>query len=460
MRRLPVCLSLLSVSCAYAQLSFNLNVGLSDISFETEAAIVVDYNEVDTAEAIDSYKSSHPYEKSVISALNTGDTNGNILLSHIFTKGSNAGTDWADSTDNVHLLKYTKADGSFSAIDGVQAASTHTVLTFTDIVLTSTATPVTPVPADASSITADWDAKASDLDPQAGVILKLRALGGMVFEYKRPSVNDADTTTEDQEPIYTTASISTTDQPADSTTAWNDLSDNAFKARISYAVIMSTSEYEAMENLKDMLEKGKNTVGTSAIYGEEHFDYLDIGMDAVYDYGDVDIFLSANAHYPLPLSSRSTTELIKFNPGASVDASFGAMISYGQGKFGLSAGVAQMRGDYILSPLEKTYTEFPKTTGTNGETNGTTTSFTLPAEYINHTQSYTSGTEGITIKDINEPLYFAEIKAEGAPLYDGGLSVYGKFRIALSEDNSDALKRLRITQDTVSVGARFNAFYM
>ena len=449
MRRLPVCLSLLSVSCAYAQLSFNLNVGLSDISFETEAAIVVDYNEVDTAEAIDSYKSSHPYEKSVISALNTADTNGNILLSHIFTKGSNADTDWADSTDNVHLLKYIKDTETDNFIK----------LTFTDIVLTSTVTPATIEFADVTKITGTWDAEANDLDPQAGVILKLRALGDMVFKYKRTSVNNADTTTEDQEPIYTTASISTTDQPAAGTTAWDALADNAFKARISYAVIMSTSEYEAMENLKDMLEKGKNTVGTSAIYGEEHFDYLDIGMDAVYDYGDVDIFLSANAHYPLPLSSRSTTELIKFNPGASVDASFGAMISYGQGKFGLSAGVAQMRGDYILSPLEKTYTEFPKT-GTNGETTGANTSVTLPAEYINHTQSYTSGTEGITIKDINEPLYFAEIKAEGAPLYDGGLSVYGKFRIALSEDNSDALKRLKITQDTVSIGARFNAFYM
>ena len=449
MRRLPVCLSLLSVSCAYAQLSFNLNVGLSDISFETEAAIVVDYNEVDTAEAIDSYKSSHPYEESVISALNTADTNGNILLSHIFTKGSNADTDWADSTDNVHLLKYIKDTETANFIK----------LTFTDIVLTSTVTPATIEFANVDTINRTWDVEADDLDPQAGVILKLRALGDMVFKYKRTSVNADDTTTEDQEPIYTTASISTTNQPAASTTAWDTLTDNAFKARISYAVIMSTSEYEAMENLKDMLEKGKNTVGTSAIYGEEHFDYLDIGMDAVYDYGDVDIFLSANAHYPLPLSSRSTTELIKFNPGASVDASFGAMISYGQGKFGLSAGVAQMRGDYILSPLEKTYTEFPKT-GTNGATTGEKTSFTLPAEYINHTQSYTSGTEGITIKDINEPLYFAEIKAEGAPLYDGGLSVYGKFRIALSEDNSDALKRLRITQDTVSVGARFNAFYM
>ena len=459
MRRLPVYLSLLSVSCAYAQLSFNLNVGLSDVSFETEAALVIKYDEMNKVEAIDNYKNSHPYQTSVISALNDENSNGTLLLSHIFTKGSNAGKDWSGSTSNVHLLKYSKTDGE---VDSSNVTTKRTKLTFIDIVLSSS--PATAEPNNVDKVIATWlppTADSATLKPLAGTVLMLEAKGNMDFEYQRPNKDTDVVTTEADQPIYTTASIPllTSPLPTSGTATWDLQTDNAFKAH-SYAVIMSTSEYEAMENLKNTLEQEQNTAGYNALYGEEHFDYLDLGMDAVYGYGDVSIFLSANAHYPLPLTSRSTTELIRFNPGATVDASFGALISYGQGKIGLSAGVAQVRGDYSLSPLQKSYSEFPKTAGAGTNTDGNSTSITLPAEYIDHNQSYTSGEVEKSIKDINEPLYFAEIKAESAPLYDGGMSVYGKFRVALSEDNSDVLKRLKITQDTVTVGASFNAFYM
>ncbi|MEC7030797.1 MAG: hypothetical protein VXW87_03960 [Pseudomonadota bacterium] len=460
MKRSPLFISVLVTSATFAQLSVNLSIGISDISFETKADIIEKYNEIDMYETVQSQKQINPYQQRVVSAL--GDENAaDLVLSQIFVKGSKAGQPWSDKTSDVHMLGY-----NVTATSTVNT-KTQKSIKFEDPIVKAVGTGPDAIAANnhlyiTSTVEPNVNQHGIE-EPASGKILTLETNNdtsgnGFTFEFSG---------SEDK--VYTTALVSTKRDhkafPFNATQNshnWTESDSPASGVANTYAIIISTKQYNNLVDFKDQLVTAQVTPGSS-ISGEEHFDVIDLGIDAVYDYGPVDIIISANTHYPLPFGQRRSNELIKYTPGATVDASFGALVSYGQGKIGLTAGMAQIRGDYLLSPLTRTYSSFPNS-NQQGVIQAGPSQYVVPVEYIDHTKSYTQSassadTNSRSVKDINEPMYFAEIRAEGSPLYDGGVSLYGKFRVALSEDNSTKLNKLRVTQDSISVGAIFNAFY-
>lgn len=393
-------------------LSVQLHFGLTENSHQTEADIINNFDEFRAFELVEDYRKQTPYEDTVEGSFNELDYSGTEKYGYeIFIEGDRTGQAWAESTSNVYLLNYEldisnrEVNITDQILSGTDLTQVNTPASGTDLTDNFTYTYFNPVAGDNSPI-----------NRYKGESIKITATDGLQFT--------APTTDGEPAPIYTTMSI-------------YNRPHQAYSSPPDSYVIMSTDNFNNMMAFREELEQTVDSRSGSSLYGQEKFITLDAGLNLSYDVGNMVLQVSAGAHYPLPTADRRSIDIIAYNPTSYLDASFGVLLKYGAGKIGGAIGMSQIRGDFVLQPIK-----YIDSIGTP-----------YSVDYINHASSYTLGDSTRTIGDINEAVYFAEIRAEGSPITDDGISIYGKYRLGFASDDSTALQKLKVSRDSISVGA-------
>lgn len=409
-------------------LSVQVHFGVTENSHQTEADILNRFDEFRAFELVEDYRKKSPYEDTVEGTFDAYDNGGTEKFGfELFVEGDKTGQPWANSTSNVHLLNY-------------ELDTVNDTITIQDEILTGTDATINepPISTDYTDnfvqereypVGAPPNPNPS-LDPYAiysfaGKSLTITAIDGLDFQV--PTVN------EEPLPVYTTESI------------YRDvLSENLYLPN-TY-IIMSTDNFDKMMQLHTDLTQTIDSRSGSSLYGQEKFMTLDAGLNLSYDVGNMVLQVSAGAHYPLPTADRRSIDIIAYNPTSYLDASFGVLLKYGAGKIGGSIGMSQVRGDYLLRPI--------KYVDSSGNPQN--------VDYIDYRSSYTlqplesalAGEDGTrSISSINEAIYFAEIRAEGSPITENGLSIFGKYRLGLTSDDSATLQKLKVSRNSISIGA-------
>ena len=398
-----------SLSLTHAEFNIAMSLGISELSQETKAEIINKFNEVAAYELVDEYRKNTPYQDTVEGTLDATTNRGTERrIQDIFVKGSKTGKSWETTTDNVHLLPYTlSANGQQITIDAP-------ILTGTDSNGGTAADNFNVAYSNRENTIADTD---------DNLYLTITALtaGGISFQVP---TGEGDSSVD----VYTTPKIVDKRQ---------DYSD---QGRRPPAVIMSTANFDQMMQFRKDLAQTINSNSADSIFGQETYLTLDGGVNFSYSMDKMAMEASILIRHPLPFGERESVELISYAPETTFDASLGLLLKYESGRFGASVGVSQIKGNLVLSPIQIT------------DNNGATQN----AKYIDHDNSYTRGDTARSITGMSELMYFAEIKAEGSPVDDSGISVYGKYRVGFSSDDTSNLEKIKMTQDGVSIGVIFD----
>lgn len=210
------------------------------------------------------------------------------------------------------------------------------------------------------------------------------------------------------------------------------------------AYIIKDTHYTLIERFRDEIAPTIDKT-SKFLTGQHHYNSLDLGINLIYDFGALSLTAIVMGHHPMETANRTTvTDLIDYQPDMTFDASLGTMIKLYQSRIGALVGWSRITGHLELSKYRKNVT------------NGLTTGLT-DISYIDYTNSYNLGLDSVTYNALTENIYFGEVRVEGIPLTQRGITFYGAYRVSVGLDDEDQtqFKKVDVEQTTVSVGLNF-----